>query len=377
MPFRILVLGGYGLFGGRICRALNDERELWIGVAGRDAGRARSFVDSMPPGAATLEAIALDHEAVDFGERVSALRPRLIVHAAGPFQGQSYHVAHAAIAAGAHYVDLADGREFVNGIGKLGVDARTRGLVVASGASTLPAVSTAVIERLADGLVALHGIDISIAPAQSIPRGKATLAGVLSYCGKPFLERVDGAWRRVYGWQGLHRIHYPDIGARLAARCDVPDLDLLPERYPKLLTVRFDAALELGLAQWGMWALAWLVRIGIVRSPERLAGFLLCTARILDRFGSDVGGMHVGIEGERVDGRSVRRTWYLVARQGDGPQIPCVPATVITRKLARGVTIAPGARPCVGMMTLGEFEIALRDYDITWRIEEHRLRQSP
>src|SRR5437867_41189 len=108
MPFRILVLGGYGLFGGRIFRALAEERELWIGVAGRDRLRAISFVESMRAGAATLEAIALDHEAADLGERVSALRPQLIVHAAGPFQGQSYHVARAAIAAGAHYIDLAD-----------------------------------------------------------------------------------------------------------------------------------------------------------------------------------------------------------------------------------------------------------------------------
>ena len=369
MPFRILVLGGYGLFGGRICRALAEERELWIGVAGRDRLSAISFVESMRAGAATLEAIALDHEAADLGERVSALRPQLIVHAAGPFQGQSYHVARAAIAAGAHYIDLADGREFVNGIGTLGADARARGLVVASGASTLPALSAAVIERLADELAALHRIDISIAPAQSIPRGQATLAGVLSYCGKPFLELADGTWRRVYGWQGLHRISYPDIGTRWAARCDVPDLDLLPERYHVLRSVRFDAALELAPAQWGMWALAALVRIGIVRRPERLAGALLLTGRILDRFGSDVGGMHVGVEGVRADGSIVRRAWYLVARQGHGPQVPCVPAIVIARKLAHGASIAPGARPCVGMMTLAEFDQALRGFDITWRIE--------
>lgn len=369
MPFRILVLGGYGLFGGRICRALAEEPELWIGVAGRDAGRAESFISRLPKRRALLEPTALDHESAGFAARISELQPQLVVHAAGPFQAQPYHVARAAIAVDAHYLDLADGREFVNGIGKLGALARARGLVVASGASTLPAVSSAVIEHLAGELSALRRIDISIAPAQSVPRGKATLAGVLSYCGKPFLELSDGAWRRVYGWQGLHRIRYPEIGSRWAARCDVPDLDLLPERYPRLRAVRFDAALELGLAQWAMWVLAALVRIGIVGMPQRLAGFLLAASRMLDGFGSDVGGMHVAIEGERDDGSPVRRRWYLVAKKGDGPQIPCIPAIVIAKKIARGIYIAPGARPCVGMMTLAEFGDAVRAFDIAWHIE--------
>ena len=368
MSFRILVIGGYGLFGGRICRALASEPDAWIGVAGRDGERAKSFVESIPANAATCEPLALDHDAAGFGERLREIRPQLIVHTAGPFQAQSYRVAHAAIAAGAHYVDLADGREFVNGIGRLDVDARARALIVTSGASTLPAVSTAVIDHLAEGLAGLDRVEISIAPAQSIPRGKATLAGVLSYCGKPFRERFDGAWRTVYGWQGLRRIRYPDMAARWAARCDVPDLDLLPERYQKLRSVRFDAALELAVAQWGMWMLAALVRVGVIRHPERLAGFLLRMARHLDSFGTDVGGMHVAIEATKSDGSRIRRAWYLVAKQGGGPEIPCIPAIVIARRLARGERIGPGARPCVGMMTFKEFDDAVRHLAVKWHI---------
>jgi len=36
-----------------------------------------------------------------------------VIHCAGPFQSQDYRVALAAMAAGAHYLDLADGRQFV------------------------------------------------------------------------------------------------------------------------------------------------------------------------------------------------------------------------------------------------------------------------
>ena len=83
--------------------------------------------------------------------------------------------------------------------------------------------------------------------------------------------------------------------------------------------------------------------------------------------------MHVAIEATKSDGSRIRRTWYLVAKQGDGPEIPCIPAIVIARKLARGERIEPGARPCVGMMTLEEFDNAVRHLAIAWHIVDERL----
>ena len=55
-------------------------------------------------------------------------------------------------------------------------------------------------------------------------------------------------------------------------------------------------------------------------------------------------------------------------RDGDGPTIPCIPAIIIARRLARGESLGAGASPCVGMMTLEEFSDATRDLAITWRI---------
>jgi hypothetical protein len=414
MRSRILILGAYGTFGARICRALSSESTIQLAIAGRDRERATAFAASL---GATCEPIVIDHQAPDFAATLSSLRPNLVIHTAGPFQAQDYRVASAAIDAGAHYIDLADARAFVAGIGALDERARARGVLVTSGASTLPAVSSAVVERLAAAFSALHRIEISIASAQAIARGLATMESVLSYCGKPFLELIDGEWRTVRGWLGLRRVRYPDIGgmnsalrARWAARCDVPDLSLLPERYPALRAVRFDAALELAAAQFGMACLAGLARIGVLRKPERLAALVLRLARGLDRFGTDVGGMHVAVEGIAATGQPLRRAWYLVARQGHGPQIPCIAAIVMARKLARGGLIAagarageslaggaraganlvpgarpaqplapgarageplaPGARPCVGMMTLEEFEAEAAGFDIRWEVRE-------
>jgi predicted dehydrogenase len=50
MAFRIVVLGGYENFGGRICRSLATEKEIWLGIAGRDAARAADFVREVSGG---------------------------------------------------------------------------------------------------------------------------------------------------------------------------------------------------------------------------------------------------------------------------------------------------------------------------------------
>ncbi len=370
MQTRIVVLGGYGHFGGRICRALANDSNLSLVVAGRNLTAASNFVRQLDGAAANCIPSAIDYTAEDLGARLRDLRPNLVIHTSGPFQGQSYRVARATIEAGSHYVDLADGRAFVTGITTLDGAARDKHVVVTSGASTLPALSGAVIDHLRPPFARLESIAISIAPGQATPRGLATMEAILSYCGRPFLERNDGQWRRVYGWQGLRRIRYPDLGIRWAARCDVPDLELWPELIPTLRTVRFDAALENVASHVGLWSLAWLVRAGLVRRPEAFARTMLGAARRLDRLGTDTGGIHVRIEGILHSGVAAYREWQLTARNGHGPEIPCIPAIVLARKLVRGEPIAPGARPCLGMMTLDEFTDAVGHLDIDWRVRD-------
>ncbi len=362
--YRILVLGGYGHFGGRIGRALADEATLI--VAGRDAAKAQAAARAL---GSLHEGAALDYTAGDLAARIRALSADAVIHTCGPFQGQSYHVARACIEAGAHYVDLADGRAFVAGIVELDADARGRGVLVASGASTLPALSSAVIDEHREHFSRLDTIDISIAPGQQTQRGVATLEAVLSYCGKPFEVWEQGRWQRVYGWQDLHRFRYPDFGARWLARCDVPDLQLFPQHYACVQRVRFDAGLELTLGQGAFWLLAGLVRSGFINDASRCARFLQRWGRYFDWMGGDTGGMHVGLAGADGEGRPARIDWHLLARRGHGPEIPCLPAIVLARKLAAGALTARGAMPCMGLMTLADFSDAVNRarFDISWR----------
>jgi saccharopine dehydrogenase-like NADP-dependent oxidoreductase len=97
----------------------------------------------------------------------------LVIHTAGPFQAQGYGVARGCAAAGAHYIDLADGRRFVCDFpAALQADFEAAGRVAVSGASTVPALSSAVVEQLCTGWQAIDSIDLCIAPAQSAPRAQ-------------------------------------------------------------------------------------------------------------------------------------------------------------------------------------------------------------
>ena len=364
--YRILVLGGYGHFGGRICRALANDATLII--AGRDEVKANLAARAL---GSRHEGATLDYTAHDLAARLRALHADAVVHTCGPFQEQSYHVARACVEAGAHYMDLADGRAFVAGIAELDAAARERGVLVTSGASTLPALSSAVIDEHRAHFSRLDSIDISIAPGQQTPRGVATLEAVLSYCGQPFDAWEQGRWQTVHGWLGLHRFRYPDFGARWLARCDVPDVQLFPARYAGVQRVRFDAGLELAIAQGAFWLLAGIVRAGWVGNAgrSRFAGLLHRLGPYFDWMGGNTGGMHVGLAGVDREGRVARVDWHLLARRGHGPEIPCLPAIVLARKLATGALATRGAMPCMGLMTLSAFAetVTAAQLDISWR----------
>lgn len=371
--YRILVLGGYGNFGGRIVRALSTLADCHLLIGGRDGAAAARSARTLASASATAEGIAIDAQEHNLANRLRTLRIDLVIHTAGPFQGQRYDVARACIESGAHYVDLADGREFVTGIGELDAAARERGVLIVSGASTVPALSAAVLDHLRKRFESISSIAIGITPGNKTPRGLSTVESVLSYCGRPFTRWQAGRWQRVFGWQDQHRVFYPMIGWRWFANCDVPDLSLFPQRYAVSDSVKFHAGLELTLIQWSLWLMSWLARMRVVRNWRPAARMLRDASDLLLPFGSDAGGMHIDITGtaqRSAQGRPLRLRWLLTALDGHGPEIPCIAAIVIARKLAAGQLDRVGASACLDLMTLADFDDAVRHLSIGWTVVE-------
>lgn len=364
---KLLLLGGYGNFGARIARALAGEPGIELVLAGRDAARAERLAREL--GVAWQRV-----DAGDDAELARALRAGgfgLVVHTAGPFQGQDWRVAAAAAEAGAHYIDLADGRRFVCDFGTA-LDARFRaaGRVGITGASTLPALSTAVIAHLKPRFGAIETIDLCIAPAQQAPRGLATMQAVLGYCGEPFRARQQGRDVAVRGWLGLQRIAFARMPARRGAWCDVPDLELLPALDDAVHGVSFRAALEVGAAQWSLALLAALRACRMLPPLAAWAGALDRAARSFDRFGSATGGMVVRLKGRCPAGQPLSLAWHLTAPNNHGPEVPCMAAIALARRLADGEPLRPGARACVAELPLADFEPQFARFGMTVDVVE-------
>ncbi|MGM9490988.1 saccharopine dehydrogenase NADP-binding domain-containing protein [Ideonella sp. YS5] len=350
---KVLVLGGYGNFGARIVRALAGEAAMELSIGGRDGRRAGEMAETVGGGA---RGWAVDASRADFEQGLRERGIGLVVHTAGPFQQQGYGVARAAAAAGAHYVDLADGRRFVCDFpAALDEDFRRAGRVAVSGASTVPALSSAVVEQLGAGWQHIDSIDCCIAPAQTAPRGEATMAAVLGYCGAPIEVWSGGRWQAHRGWARPAPVHFARLAPRLGALCDIPDLEIFPARYRVRRRVHFRAALEVGAAQRAFAALAGLRAAGLVRRPERLAPLLTRWAPWLDRFGSPLGGMVLRLAGVDAAGAPAHRAWHIAADHDHGPEIPCMAAILLARRLAAGRGPAPGAHTAVGLLPLDAF----------------------
>lgn len=359
---RVLILGAYGFFGARIAETLARSPGLELLLAGRDLTQATALAYRLGLGAPNARAI--DATDPKLGSLLRKLGVQTVIHTAGPFQGQNYHVAHAAIEARSNYLDLADGRAFVTGITSLDAAARAADVCVLSGVSTLPSLSSAVIDRYASYFGKLENIAIGISSGARVP-GPATMRAVFGYCGKAFKVWENGAWKDAYGWLDRRSFAFPKpVGPRLLGRCDVPDLALLPQRYPTARTVSFHAgfASDTGhkLVEW----LATQVRTGRLNSALPYANAFHRVGLWLESVLSDRGGMFVRMSGPDDDGRPRTLTWQLLAHDNHGPHVPCAPSIAITQKIARGEVPEPGARACMGLLTVEEILAPLKGLSI-------------
>ena len=363
MVMRVLIIGGYGNFGSYIAKSLADDPTIQLLIGGRSREKGARFIAGLST-ANPAEPHAIDING-DIGAALARIDPQLVIHTTGPFQAQDHRVARACIAHGYHYLDLADARDFVATIGTLDAEAKGMGVLVVSGASSVPCLTAAVIDHYLPGFERLDSVDYGISAAQQTNRGLATTSAILSYVGKPFETIRDGKPHLVIGWQDTHSERYPELGRRWFGNCDIPDLALFPARYPQIKSIRFAAGHELGILHAGTWLLSWAVRLGFVRSLAPHAEPLLRIAFLFNWMGTSRSGFHMYLSGTGSEGSARTARFFLIARSGHGPYIPCMPAILLARKLACGTLDRVGAMPCVDLIGLDEYLAALKGLDIS------------
>ena len=345
-----VVIGGAGVFGSRLSEMLiRDGHDVVI--AGRGVATQRV--------AAALGAGALMLDRSGDLTPLWQTTPDVVVDAAGPFHayGQDPHrLPRAAIEHGVHYLDLSDVAEFCAGITTLDSEARAAGVIVLSGISTVPAISSSVAAALTLKADSIDTIDSAILPGNRAPRGRSVVASILHQCGRPFALTLDGQSVQVRGWSRPDRYRLSSRVRRKGWMIAVPDQHLLPQAFGAR-SVLFRAGLELGVMNHVLALFSVLRGRWPFALPDWMIGMVFRLAELFKPFGSDTGGMAVRVTYAR-DGAWRRAVWRLFVAGGDGPYVPGVPVRAALRDLA---ALPAGAGPAVKCLPMESLTAAMAD----------------
>lgn len=355
---KILILGGYGVFGGRLAGLLADVPGIELLICGRRLDAASAFCAGYV-GKPAVRALQVDRDRIE--PVLAAERPDLLVDASGPFQEygeRPYRVIEACIAARIPYLDFADGADFVFGVARFDAQARAAGVYVLSGVSSFPVLTAAVVRRMARDMdiVTVEG---GIAPSPHAGIGLNVMRAVVGYAGAPVKLRRNGAPGHGLGLAESRRFTVA-VPGRVPLRnlhfslVDVPDLQVLPLEYPGMTDIWIGAApipealhrllnlLVKARARFGLPSLAPLSR-------------LFYTVLNLMKFGEHRGGMYVRATGTHA-GREMVQSWHLLAEGDGGPYIPSMAVEAVVRKLLVGERPHDGARPATHALELADYE---------------------
>lgn len=363
---KLLILGGYGVFGGRLAELLADCAELEILIAGRTERKAIAFCESYK-GKATATPLGLDR--ANIAKALAAHKPDIVVDASGPFQDYGddpYLVPEACIAAKVDYLDFADAADFVFGISALDEAAKDAGVTVLSGVSSFPVLTAAVLRKLGEDMT-LTDVKGGIAPSPYAGIGLNVMKAVIGYAGgpvkltrngKPFEARGLAESLRYTvapaGYLPLRNLHFSLV--------DVPDLQVLPQAYPDIQNIWMGAGPVPEILHKALNILAKARAALRLPSWEPFAPLFFKILNLM-KFGEHRGGMFVEAIGTRK-GETITKSWHLLAEGDDGPYIPSMAIEAIIRKWLKGERPATGARPAAEALELADYDALIEDREI-------------
>jgi saccharopine dehydrogenase-like NADP-dependent oxidoreductase len=148
MSNRVLIVGATGTFGRRLTEHLAATTDFEIIVGARRLPTAHDFAALLRGRFPDLviEACVLDASTVTPSD-LRHLGAWCVVDTAGPFQGSGQRLAEIAIAAGCHYVDISDARDFVAAFPRLDAAAKCAAVLAVTGASSIPALGQLVLDH--------------------------------------------------------------------------------------------------------------------------------------------------------------------------------------------------------------------------------------
>jgi hypothetical protein len=366
---KILILGGYGTFGGRLAYLLAEDTRLTLFIAGRSIQNAKKFCEGLPSGAQKVP-VFFDRNG-DAEAQIREINPNIVVDAMGPFQAYGddpYRVVKACVANEVDYMDLADGSDFVKGIRQFDPEAKAKNIYVLSGVSSFPVLTAAVVRKLSQDMTCVNTIKGGIAPSPYAGVGLNVIRAIASYAGKPVSLIRNGKPTTGYALTETMRYTicppgYLPLNNTLFSLVDVPDLKVLPELWPEVDSVWLGAGPVPEVLHRMLIGLSWMVRLRILPSLLPFASLFHFVINIL-RWGEHRGGMFVSVEGTNQGGERIERSWHLLAEGGDGPLIPSMAVQVLILHCLARKKPSAGARPATQELEVHDYEAIFKSHTI-------------
>lgn len=343
----ITVFGGYGTFGVHVARAL-VKTGIPVRIAGRDAARAQGFAKGLGQ-----EGIAADVN--DPSSCAHALAgSRVAVNCAGPFNTMVPVLPEACLAAGVHYLDIADDRFWVGRVMEMDSRFQERGLLAAPGCSSLPGISGALALAAAARLSTVQRARVTLFIGNRNPKGEAAVRSASAQLGRSF-RAPQG---ELVGLRGPERVEIPPpFGPRTVHDFDSSEYDLFPDLIGAR-EVRVKVGFEARMASASFAILAHLgPRIG-----GGLARAITPLARMASGFGYSGGSVLV----ELFSPDGVRASASIGGPQ-EGQRMAALPAAFVAHDLytgslshqgAKTAYEALGAEPLLRRLAAEGFELA-------------------
>jgi hypothetical protein len=372
---KILIIGGYGTFGGRLAELLSNIETLTLLIAGRSELKAIKFISKLAVGAKKIP-LSFDRDG-DLEKQISVVKPDLVIDATGPFQfygDDPYRVVKACISQHANYMDLADGAEFVSGIEQFDKEAKASGIYILSGVSSFPVLTAAVVRHLSHDMAQVTDIKGGIAPSPYAGVGLNVIRAIASYAGKQVTIIRDGKNNTAYALTEsfdycIAPPGYLPLRKTRFSLMDVPDIYVLPKIWPQLRSMWMGAGPVPAIFHRILSFFAWLVRLRVLPSLSLFAPLFHFVCNTL-RWGEHRGGMFVSVSGKQQTGEIIERDWHLVAEGDDGPYIPSMAIEAIVRRSINGTNPREGARSCVDDIELSDYDVLFKDRNIHTGVRE-------
>ena len=329
MKKKIVVIGGYGHVGGRICQALAQPYPGQVVAAGRSLKRAEAFCSSS---AGAILPLAID---------VARAPDESLLQEAGLIimclDQQDTRFVQACLARGIHYIDISANYSFLSQVEALHDLASERGASAWISVGLAPGLTNLLARLVRDKLDDTSTIEITIMLGLGDAHGKAALEWTLDNAVKDFEngQAASGDRRRLVSLSDGRTVNWGNgLGKRRAYRFNFADQHILPGTL-EVSEVATRLSLDPG---WMTGLLAAAKRLGLLQ-PLRLPFLRSLAVRAFAgmRMGQPLYALHVQANG-RKDGQPASVAAVLRGRHES--EVTALAAAAIALEICSGR--APG-----------------------------------